>query len=167
MRNEVLIDLLLHPERTDPPAATLYLPLLYRHRMKEAGQALTASESKVAALEAEVREAKQYALKLAWALHNKHFPAVSGWKPLDDLLGILTQIDNMTSALSTAPEPTLVGPKVKRPDMAFIMKLWRSCGGSQHGPHTETVTMPLEKFECFCTSFLASCLADTKSEDGA
>jgi hypothetical protein len=40
-----------------------------------------------------------YALTLAEAIHRKHFPEVTQWKPLPDLLGLLTQIDNMTSGL--------------------------------------------------------------------
>jgi hypothetical protein len=41
----------------------------------------------------------EYARRLAVALHQRHYPEVVDWKPLDDLIGILTQIDNMTSSL--------------------------------------------------------------------
>jgi hypothetical protein len=43
--------------------------------------------------------AKAYAKNLAIAIHAKHYPEVTQWKPLDDTLGLLTQIDNMTSGL--------------------------------------------------------------------
>lgn len=46
-------------------------------------------------------EAARYAERLAATLHAKHFPEATQWKPLSgDLIGLLTQIDNMTSALS-------------------------------------------------------------------
>jgi hypothetical protein len=41
----------------------------------------------------------EYARRLAVALHQRHYPEVVDWKPLDDLIGILPQIDNMTSSL--------------------------------------------------------------------
>jgi hypothetical protein len=45
-------------------------------------------------------EATRYAENLAVAL-SRHFPHVSQWKPLTgDLVGLLTQIDNMTTGLS-------------------------------------------------------------------
>lgn len=37
---------------------------------------------------------------LARALHAKHFSDVTGWKPADDLPGVLDQIDNMTAGLT-------------------------------------------------------------------
>ena len=37
--------------------------------------------------------ARGYALGLAGALHRKHFPEVTEWKALPDLLGLLTQIE--------------------------------------------------------------------------
>jgi len=44
-----------------------------------------------------------YAKRLAEAIWQKHYKAAAPqWKPLDDLMGVLTQIDNMTSGL-TAP----------------------------------------------------------------
>ena len=45
------------------------------------------------------RQAKNYATTLAIAIHAKHYADVKQWKPLPDLLGLLTQIDNMTSGL--------------------------------------------------------------------
>ena len=42
--------------------------------------------------------ANEYALTLVTALARK-YPAVEGFKPFDDLLGKLTQIDNMTCKL--------------------------------------------------------------------
>lgn len=55
-----------------------------------------------------VREACCYAERLATVLWSKHFKnSVPEWKPLsDDLFGLLTQIDNMTTALTTSAAPT-------------------------------------------------------------
>jgi hypothetical protein len=48
-----------------------------------------------------------YASRLAEAIYQKHYRQDSPeWKPLDDTLGVLTQIDNMTCRLVKAqPEP--------------------------------------------------------------
>lgn len=45
------------------------------------------------------RQTMNYAKTLAIAIHAKHFPEVTQWKPLDDTLGLLTQIDNMICGL--------------------------------------------------------------------
>lgn len=57
---------------------------------------------RIAKLEAERDEATSYAKNLAEGLHRKHYAEVTQWKPLDDLLGLLTQIDNMTTGLVRA-----------------------------------------------------------------
>jgi hypothetical protein len=45
-----------------------------------------------------------YALRLAVAIWEQHYKDVAPqWKPFDDLMGVLTQIDNMTSGLITPP----------------------------------------------------------------
>ena len=41
-----------------------------------------------------------YARGIALALHQKHYRDVVNWKPLDDIIGIMTQIDNMTCGLT-------------------------------------------------------------------
>jgi hypothetical protein len=44
--------------------------------------------------------------RLAKALHAKHYSEVTQWRPLTgDLVGLITQIDNMTSGLSRAATP--------------------------------------------------------------
>ena len=43
-----------------------------------------------------------YAKTLAIAIQEKHFPEATQWNPLDDTLGLLTQIDNMVSRLVKA-----------------------------------------------------------------
>lgn len=42
---------------------------------------------------------KLYAIRLAENLHKEHWPENTGWKPLPDLLGVLTQIDNMCTLM--------------------------------------------------------------------
>lgn len=56
-----------------------------------------------------VEEATRYAERLANVLWEKHYRnAAPNWKPLTgDLIGILTQIDNMTSGLALATEPAV------------------------------------------------------------
>ena len=43
--------------------------------------------------------AYNYARSLAEILASKHFPANPNWQPFPDLLGVISQIDNMTTAL--------------------------------------------------------------------
>ena len=48
-----------------------------------------------------------YARRLAETIWNQHYKAAAPqWKPLDDLVGVLTQIDNMTAGLTTPPQRT-------------------------------------------------------------
>lgn len=51
-------------------------------------------------LKEEIEKARTYATRLATILWSKHYTAdAPNWSPLEDLLGVLTQIDNMTSGL--------------------------------------------------------------------
>ncbi len=56
------------------------------------------------------KDAYGYAKRLAEAIYQKHYRQDSPeWKPLDDTLGVLTQIDNMTSGLvNPLPKQELV-----------------------------------------------------------
>jgi hypothetical protein len=50
-------------------------------------------------------DAYGYAKRLAVAIWKKHYQFTAPqWEPFDDLMGVLTQIDNMTSGLTT-PQP--------------------------------------------------------------
>jgi hypothetical protein len=48
----------------------------------------------------EMEEALKYATGLACSLAIKHYSELHQWKPLPDLIGVLTQIDNMTTGMS-------------------------------------------------------------------
>lgn len=49
-------------------------------------------------------DAYGYAKRIAEAIWKKHYQSTAPqWEPLDDLVGVLTQIDNMTSGLTTPP----------------------------------------------------------------
>lgn len=52
----------------------------------------------VRAVEEKYDDALKYAQALASFLVKKHFPDNTRWAPLPDLFGVLTQIDNMTTA---------------------------------------------------------------------
>lgn len=61
-------------------------------------------ESRIAALEAQLEalrkerdEATAYMRNLLIAFVGEHFPDNDGWKPMDDLVGMLTQIDNAST----------------------------------------------------------------------
>ena len=44
-------------------------------------------------------EAYEAALYLAQTLHEQHYSNVPQWKPLDDTVGVITQIDNMVAGI--------------------------------------------------------------------
>ena len=47
-----------------------------------------------------IRESKNYATTLAVSMHRQHYAeAAPNWQPLSDLVGLLTQIDNMYTGL--------------------------------------------------------------------
>ena len=49
-------------------------------------------------------DAYGYAKRLSEAIWKKHYQSTAPqWKPFDDLMGVLTQIDNMTAGLTTPP----------------------------------------------------------------
>jgi hypothetical protein len=51
-------------------------------------------------------DAYGYAKRLAVAIWEQHYKGVAPkWKPFDDLMGVLTQIDNMTSGLTAQRQP--------------------------------------------------------------
>ena len=52
-----------------------------------------------AVLNADLQDAFDYAKGLAIVLHKQHYPEIVHWRVDDDLLGVLTQIDNMTAGL--------------------------------------------------------------------
>ena len=51
-------------------------------------------------------DAYGYASRLAVAIWEQHYKDVAPqWKPFDDLMGVLTQIDNMTTGLTAQRQP--------------------------------------------------------------
>lgn len=60
--------------------------------------------------EAAMREAS----RLALALHAKHFPHITAWQLESDLVGVLLQIDNMTSVLVHPEAPKVTEEAVEQ-----------------------------------------------------
>ena len=94
------IDALLAFENPVPP-----IPNLARSLLASARSALVATPP----AERVVEVAAQYAERLANVLWEKHYRnAAPNWKPLTgDLIGIITQIDNMTSGLALTTKPAV------------------------------------------------------------
>lgn len=67
-----------------------------------------AGEPRNSAGETPTEHAHRWATELAVNMHRKFYPEVTQWKPLPDLLGVITQIDNMSCGLvrAGAGEPT-------------------------------------------------------------
>ena len=72
-----------------------------------------------------VRETRDYARRLAVSMHDKFYPEVKGWHTEDDMMGILTQIDNMVTGLTRIipPQPMTDSEKAHREKL--LMRLGR------------------------------------------
>lgn len=62
-----------------------------------AAELIEAANKRIAELEKAQSDSFRYALELAVSLHKKHFCECVDWEPWDTLIGLLTQIDNMTT----------------------------------------------------------------------
>jgi hypothetical protein len=73
-------------------------------RLRKAENEILILRATIERLTKERDEVTGYAERLATALQDKHYRSdLPQWKPLSgDLIGILTQIDNMTAGLSRA-----------------------------------------------------------------
>jgi chromosome segregation ATPase len=80
--------------------------LTARIRLVEASARLRAAQASdcIETLTAEVAEARAYAKYLAETMAAKGYPDVQQWEPLDDLVGLLTQIDNMVAGIRDRAE---------------------------------------------------------------
>jgi hypothetical protein len=56
--------------------------------------------ARIEALTAERDAAVAYATRLAQSLVSQYYPGNTGWQPLPDLYGLLTQIDNATTGIA-------------------------------------------------------------------
>jgi hypothetical protein len=65
----------------------------------------TGAEPLNSAGETSTQHAHRWAIELAVSLAKKHYPEAPHFQPLPDLLGVITQIDNMTTGLCRAPAP--------------------------------------------------------------
>lgn len=76
-------------------------------------------------------DAYGYAKRLAVAIWEQHYKDVAPqWNPLDDLMGVLTQIDNMTAGLTTPPAaqpavPDAIGPN--EDELPAYAAGWNDC----------------------------------------
>jgi hypothetical protein len=73
------------------------LPTAAGVMMLDAADLLCELRDELAAARAEVEQARQYAHDLAVAMHRHSYEHVPQWQPLPDLLGLITQIDNMAA----------------------------------------------------------------------
>ena len=89
-------------EYLDAPSAKLW-PARTQYRIITALRAALAQQAEP--------DAYSYASLLAIAIWEKHYKGTAPqWKPLNDLMGVLTQIDNMTSGLTRQEQAEPVEP---------------------------------------------------------
>ncbi len=81
----------------------------------------------------------KYAARLAAHLANTHFPKQE-WQPLDTMMGILSQIDNMVTAWNPAP----AGDLVSREEAAKVADIC-TCGS---GPEWRSENMRYHAANC-------------------
>lgn len=70
----------------------------------------------------------EYALRLATVMARKHWPEIGGWKPLPDLMGLLTQIDNMVAGMVRRPAPVPAAEDVREAAEALLEGIKRQTG---------------------------------------
>lgn len=73
----------------------------------EAADKIEALEAEITRFRTELETARKYATRLCECLHEQHYWDNAGWNVLPDLLGVLTQIDNMSTGLSRASRSDL------------------------------------------------------------
>ena len=76
--------------------------------------------TEIAQLKQQLADAHGYATRLAISLHAKYAPEVTQWKPLDDVLGVLTQIDNAVTGIEA---------DARVAQHAECVRLLRTCDG--------------------------------------
>jgi len=100
----------------------------------------------IAALKAALEQPEQaeldaysYASRLAIAIWEKHYKATAvNWKPLPDLIGVLSQIDNMTAGLThQQAQPEQDVPEKDCGNMEPVAWMYEGIrhDGTAHGPH--------------------------------
>jgi hypothetical protein len=60
---------------------------------------LATKDAEIARLEDENEQALKYATSFLVSFVNEHCDPIGGWKPLPDLMGVLTQLDNATTVV--------------------------------------------------------------------
>lgn len=62
-----------------------------------------------------------YAKQLAQSIHDRCYPESPQWEPLPDLMGVLTQIDNMSVGMDRKEEPKRVLTEWQRGEIGSII----------------------------------------------
>ena len=95
-------------------------------------------------LDQDYEQAYQYALTLADSLRKRHYPDNTDWRPLHgDLVGLLTQIDNMVADLC---DPTQ-DERVRALVMALHGEATHRLNGHPHRPDMTKVYAALRALE--------------------
>ena len=82
-----------------------------------------------------------YASSLAETLHDKHYSRSVSWKPMPDLLGLLTQIDNMVAGIigtATATPSDKIAEAARVPEVARVVEAYKQLlkDLTEHGGYT-------------------------------
>jgi hypothetical protein len=101
--------------------------------------AITALKAALEQPEQAELDAYSYASRLAIAIWEKHYKATAvNWKPLPDLIGVLSQIDNMTPGLThQQAQPEQDVPEKDCGNMEPVAWMYEGIrhDGTAHGPH--------------------------------
>lgn len=120
--------------------------LLRRHRDQisalegERNTALNAMQicaDRAGAAEGDATAGYRAAAGLAALLHSNHYPYAEGWKPLEDTIGVITQIDNMVAGIVARAQAAEQALAAARAGLSDIKRL-----KPEPIPHTPFETGP-------------------------
>lgn len=112
---EALQDLLRSNESRPSCQAGLVARCLCRKCATERARAALTASTPPAAPEQPSEQALRWATELAVSMARKFYPEVPRFKPLPDLVGVISQIDNMSTGLVRAPSAQAQEPAHQAP----------------------------------------------------
>lgn len=103
---------------------------------------LTDMAERIAQLERDLAAAQSYATTLAVSMHRQHYAeAAPNWQPLSDLVGLLTQIDNMYAGLRN----DFAAAQAERDEARAERDKWKAMAEWQYGVRVYPHDMSLRK----------------------
>lgn len=148
------------------PNGAIFQAISQGWRMEARAWIDAASRLAAPAPEREPMEEYEWAVSSAKFLHMRFYSEVTNWKPLPDLLGVLTQISNMVAGLKSIKHGT-IAERASKPAPPDGIVTWRvNCGWVAHGetPRHAYYRASEDEAHAFATSWKAAAMEGPKSE---